>query len=108
MPTSMNHVIASVQPRHPLLRMPHFAILTFGAIYIPGDERSRMNPGHGYPESTETTTTYLAYQDRNVWEAEIRRLAARTPPEPFHAFQVSPASVTTEIKVTTDIKVEGG
>lgn len=25
--------------------------------WVPGDERSRTNPGHGYPEGFETTTT---------------------------------------------------
>lgn len=30
-----------------------FLLVTEDSIYIPGDERSRTNPGHGYPESTE-------------------------------------------------------
>ena len=34
---------------------PHFAVLVYDkkSVYIPGDERSRTNPGHGYPEHTE-------------------------------------------------------
>jgi len=31
----------------------HWAILEDSSIHIPGDERSRTNPGHGYPASTE-------------------------------------------------------
>lgn len=29
----------------------HWAILDFVTVHIPGDERSRTNPGHGYPAS---------------------------------------------------------
>jgi len=52
---------------------PHLAIIDFGTITIPGDERSRTNPGHGYPESTQTTLTYMywAIEDREYWEADI-------------------------------------
>lgn len=35
----------------------HFAVLIYKvhSYTIPGDERSRTNPGHGYPEHTEST-----------------------------------------------------
>lgn len=49
----------------------HFAILTFSTITIPGDERSRTNPGHGYPESTESVVKYTAYLDEAEWKAAI-------------------------------------
>jgi hypothetical protein len=34
---------------------PHYAVLIYDkkSVHIPGDERSRTNPGHGYPEHTE-------------------------------------------------------
>lgn len=52
---------------------PHLAIIDFGSIYIPGDERSRTHPGHGYPASTETTVEYIVWkiEDRHLWEYEI-------------------------------------
>lgn len=31
-----------------------YAIIYESSVFIPGDERSRTNPGHGYPESTMT------------------------------------------------------
>lgn len=33
----------------------HYAVLIFstGSIFVPGDQRSREAPGHGYPEHTE-------------------------------------------------------
>jgi len=51
----------------------HLAIIEFNTITIPGDERSRTNPGHGYPEHTETTMSYSYWrvEDRELWEAEI-------------------------------------
>lgn len=33
--------------------MPKYILITTDTIWIPGDERSRTNPGHGYPERTE-------------------------------------------------------
>ena len=53
----------------------HFVILTFGTITIPGDERSRTHPGHGYPESTETTIGCEVFQTEEGWKAEIQRLS---------------------------------
>ena len=54
----------------------HFAILFFRTVYIPGDERSQTHPGHGYPASNESVCDYVAYDNRDEWEAEIRRLAS--------------------------------
>lgn len=40
----------------------HWAIIKGISVFIPGDERSKTNPGHGYPESTEHHITYQAYK----------------------------------------------
>lgn len=42
---------------------PHFAVLVYDttSVWIPGDERSRTNPGHGYPEHTETYDNFQHY-----------------------------------------------
>ncbi len=53
----------------------HWAIITFGTMLIPGDERSRSNPGHGYPESTVITTDYTVYSTEE-WLTEINRTEA--------------------------------
>ena len=42
----------------------HYAVLLFDTIHIPGEERSRTNPGHGYPASTETAIKYITFKDR--------------------------------------------
>lgn len=42
---------------------PHFAVIIYKSqsVYIEGDERSRTNPGHGYPAHTETYSTFEHY-----------------------------------------------
>lgn len=81
---------------------PHYAILRGASIYIPGDERSKQYPGHGYPASTEHYLNYIAYTDRAEWEAEVSRLAKeQTGQSPtFIAIQVTPAVVETTVKVS--------
>jgi hypothetical protein len=54
----------------------HWAILEFDSIFIPGDERSRTNPGHGYPEHTETSVRYIVFCDEASWKQEIERRTA--------------------------------
>lgn len=41
----------------------HWAIISGASMHIPGDERSRTNPGHGYPASTEYYIEYAAFTD---------------------------------------------
>lgn len=51
----------------------HWAIIEGTSVFVPGDERSRTNPGHGYPEHTDNYITYTAYLD----EAEFKRVLAQ-------------------------------
>lgn len=81
---------------------PHFAIIRTTSVTIPGDERSRTHPGHGYPESTETFITYQAFTDRAKWEAEIASLSAQRYGGPFRALAVTPAKVSTSVSVAVD------
>lgn len=87
-------------PKH-----PHFAIITSGSVHVPGDERSRTNPGHGYPEYTEYFIQYEAYDDREDWEDAIarRERSAHTRDKEYVAFPVAPAV----IKTTTTIEIVG-
>lgn len=49
-----------------------YAIIVFGSISIPGDERSRTNPGHGYGAHTEQKIDFILFENKAVWEKEIR------------------------------------
>lgn len=61
----------------------HFVILSFSSIYIPGDERSRTHPGHGYPEHTETTVSCAVYSTKDEWIAAIK--AEKTRPRGYNS-----------------------
>lgn len=79
----------------------HHCIIKFSTVYIPGDERSRTNPGRGYPESTETTITCAVYPTREAWLAEIERLTARQSwgGRDWVALVAHVPAVTTSVKV---------
>jgi hypothetical protein len=83
----------------------HYAILVYKqhSVYHEGDERSRTNPGHGYPAYTEVFTKAEHYvtQNYSIWETEVRRLAGKK--EQFVAFKVNQLA---EIKTTVSIEVK--
>jgi len=80
---------------------PIYLILKPRSTYIPGDERSRTNPGHGYPAGTEHSWDIEIYTYRAEWEAEIKRAtASRTA---FKAGLFTPAKVVTEVKVEVTV-----
>lgn len=81
---------------------PHWAIVYFETYYIPGDERSKSCPGHGYPESTEISANYIAFDNEQEWKADItKRLTPSygSPDTNFVAMKVTPASISTEVSV---------
>lgn len=88
----------------------HYAILTFksSSVHIPGDERSRTNPGHGYGERTETynTVEYTFTHNRNEWVNAIEKLEKEKTTayygrsDPYAAIEVaSKAAIETKIVV---------
>lgn len=83
----------------------HYAIFENESVFIPGDERSRTNPGHGYPESTQHYINYEVYLTREKWEAAIEY---RMTDDPYHskknfiAAHVKPVSITTKITVKVE------
>jgi len=78
----------------------HFAIITAKIIHVPGDERSRTHPGHGYPAHTVSAIHYEHFVSRDAWEARIRTLESKS--ETFRAMMVSPAKITTSVTVNID------
>jgi hypothetical protein len=78
-----------------------YAILVFGSIYIPGDERSRTNPGHGYPGGSEPKTDFVVFASREAWEHEIRRKMQNKYGEPREWVPIvfRRATITTNVTV---------
>jgi hypothetical protein len=50
-----------------------YAALVNESITIPGDERSKTNPGHGYPEHIKNFTRLVEFED----EAELKSWVQR-------------------------------
>ncbi len=88
-------------------KAPHFAIILFktDSVYIEGDERSRTNPGHGYPGGTETFSTneYYAFDRREEWEAAVQSLflekQGRTDVLAFEVAAVATPTVHVSVKL---------
>lgn len=61
-------------------QIPHgksYAILKEKTTSVPGDERSRTNPGHGYPAHTVESWGVELFATKEEWEAEIEKLSGR-------------------------------
>lgn len=76
---------------------PHWAIIQTTSITIPGDERSRTNPGHGYPGHTETFITYKAFTSIGEWEKEVELLTMQG--KAFRAIKSDVAKVSVKVAV---------
>lgn len=80
----------------------HYVALQETSIHIPGDERSRTNPGHGYPESTEHHLSYIAFDSRADMEAWVsEQEAAKWGKRDYRIIEVKPLAV----KVTATVQV---
>lgn len=42
----------------------HLAVVLFSSRWVEGDERSRTDPGHGYPAHSESHVEYLTFEDQ--------------------------------------------
>jgi len=78
---------------------PHFAIIEFTSVYIPGDERSRTNPGHGYPETTEYYSHYIAFSYEGEWKAAIEKYMSGSNKDNFVAIRVNPVKIKTSVTI---------
>jgi hypothetical protein len=80
---------------------PHWVILRFSSVHIPGDERSRTHPGHGYPAHSVSKADYQVFLDEGAWKAEIKKLAESKFAHPdFVAFKASgPAKLSINVDV---------
>lgn len=83
---------------------PHYVILKIRSVHIPGDERSRTHPGHGYPASTEHHPEMRVTTNKAHWEKEIAEEIERDPKQQnFIAYFVPRiAEVKTEVKVSIE------
>lgn len=78
-----------------------YVIATPASMYIPGDERSRTAPGHGYPASTFSYLDFQVFDKKDEWEAAVAQIAGTQ--KSYRAFVLDPATVTTTITVRTEV-----
>ena len=83
---------------------PHWAILEFKSILVPGDQRSKDCPGHGYPEHTEKTISYEVYLTEEKWKNKIEYKIQNNETN-FFAIKAFPAKISSKVIVET--KIEG-
>lgn len=76
---------------------PYLAILETSSIYIEGDERSKTNPGHGYPAHTVTSWSMSLYDSKDEWTKQIELLTERN--KQFQAVKIVPAKVETTVEI---------
>lgn len=65
-------------------------------IHIEGDERSRINPGHGYPAGDETYTELIEFvteKDAAVWILKNSR-------ESYRVFRAEEMKATENVTIT--------
>lgn len=89
-----------VSTKNELPVAPHLAALIFSSIHIEGDERSRTNPGHGYPAHSEAVVQYIAFDSReeaNKWVGQQEK--SPYPGESYRIIETFPRLVTTTVKV---------
>ena len=97
-----------VRVNHPagLPSKTHFAILIFSSstVHVPGDERSRQCPGHGYPAHDVTTKTceYWAIEDMDRLHAaleDIERLRSMGRRVDYQVISTKPVKVTSQVVI---------
>lgn len=60
-----------------------YAIIKSTTIHHEGDERSRTNPGHGYPAWTETVKQIRIFDTKEQWLDYIERESLSRNPDNF-------------------------
>ena len=82
---------------------PHWVILKFSSVSIPGDERSRTHPGHGYSGHTVPNVKYDAYLTEEKFLAAIQELEERKyTGDSYVALKVEPLKITKTVSVSAE------
>jgi hypothetical protein len=80
----------------------HYAILVSEGIYIPGDERSRQAPGHGYPAHTQPYLRYEVYETEEKLKQAIQSHIERK--SDFKVVSVNPIVFEKKVSIFFDEK----
>jgi hypothetical protein len=75
----------------------HYAIITFDQQTIPGDQRSKESPGHGYPEHTIESMEYEPHRSIDTLKERIKYLMSGN--KKYKVLKVKPVNVTAKVLI---------
>lgn len=76
----------------------HYAVLVFRKEFVPGDERSVTNPGHGYPAHYVNRTDYISFDSQK----DLSDWILRNREKEYSVVVSVPAKVTIQSQVLLD------
>lgn len=80
-----------------------YALLVPEITHVPGDERSRTSPGHGYPAHNVHNWSIVIYNTKEEWIEEIKRRKGLVfPDKGFVPVVMKVANVRTRFEVEVD------
>ena len=89
---------------HKIEELPNkqfLAILIESSVMIPGDERSRTNPGHGYPEHSVDQWEMETFTDEDAFHARIIELR-KDRWRKFKPVRIQPLTIKETITLVTE------
>lgn len=81
----------------------HWVILKNDGVHIPGDERSRTNPGHEYPAETRPFLNYQIYLTKEKLLKAIEELEKPTYSgikTLYKVIKVTPVKIETKLTIS--------
>lgn len=85
-----------------------YGVISKKGVFIPGDERSRTNPGHGYPERTEyhdELQTFDSKEKLDKWVGENYKPKPSWDKSPQSFTVIQYEELAVEVKVETVVKI---
>lgn len=77
-----------------------FAVIYVTSVTVPGDERSRNNPGHGYPEHTVDTDTIHRFPSEEKFKEWIEKEEKKQYGKRlYQAIRCTPITITTTVNI---------
>lgn len=78
-----------------------YAAIIQDSYHVEGDERSRTNPGHGYPAHTVSYTRIEEFKD----EAELKHWVAQQAKSVYSPKYRIVRCTPVQVQVTTEVKI---
>ncbi len=76
-----------------------YAAIVKSSVTIPGDERSRTHPGHGYPEHTEQTIEFKEFDSQEACKSWIRLQSEGFGRKNYRIIEYQDVQIQTELVV---------